>query len=75
MKLEEKSLEAWWIDLGRADEINKALLRYRTLKEEGLSVRIIPFWSSRSGLVFSVARWGGFDDEGLRHESYSRAST
>ncbi|MFH1138459.1 MAG: AAA family ATPase [Pseudomonadota bacterium] len=56
---------SWWVELGRFQGIEDSLTLFRLLMNQGVAVRIIPFWSPDLGLQFAVVLAGFFQEEDL----------
>ncbi len=56
-------MEVWWVSLEEKDRLEEAINVLRAYPRNAPPIRIIPYWSSISGLKFAVLLKGYFFDE------------
>jgi general secretion pathway protein A len=54
VKVKPLQLDVWWVKIAEEDSLEKAISLLRSYPDDAPSVRIVPYWTSRSGLKFAV---------------------
>jgi len=67
VKVKPLQLDVWWVKIAEEDSLEKALSLLRSYPDNALPIRLIPHWTSQSGLKFAVLLKGIFFDEASAH--------
>ena len=62
-KVKPLKTDIWWVKIDEKDTLKDSINLLRSYPDDAPSVRIVPYWSSRSGLKFAVLLRELFDDE------------
>jgi len=63
VKVKPLQLNVWWVKIAEEDSLEKAISLLRSYPDNALPIRLIPYWTSQSGLKFAVLLKGIFFDE------------
>ncbi|MBN2439082.1 MAG: AAA family ATPase [Deltaproteobacteria bacterium] len=71
---EENPLAAnrYWVQLAASKNLEETYELYRTYKLEAPSLRFLPYWNPRQGMVFAILLKEGFPDEAAARRSIAR---
>jgi general secretion pathway protein A len=62
----------YWVRIAASTNLEETYEFYRTYKLETPSLRFLPYWNPRQGMVFSIILKGGFPDETTARRSITR---
>jgi general secretion pathway protein A len=62
----------YWVQIASSTNLEEAYELYRTYKPEFSSVRFLPYWNPRQGMVFSIVLKDGLPDETSARQSITR---
>jgi len=62
----------YWVQIAASKNLEETYEFYRTYKLEAPSLRFLPYWNPRQGMVFSTMLKDGFPDEAAARQSITR---
>jgi hypothetical protein len=66
VKVKPLQLDVWWVKIAEEHSLEKAISLLRSYPDNALPIRLIPYWTSQSGLKFAVLLKGIFDEDSAR---------
>jgi general secretion pathway protein A len=66
------SADRYWVQIAASKNLEETYEFYRTYKLEMPSLRFLPYWNPRQGMVFSIILKDGFSDEATARQSITR---
>jgi hypothetical protein len=62
----------YWVQIAASKNLEETYEFYRTYKPELSSLRFLPYWNPRQGMIFTVVLKDGFADETTARQSIAR---
>jgi general secretion pathway protein A len=62
----------YWLQIAASKNLEETYELYRTYKLEVPSLRFLPYWNPRQGMVFTIILRDGFPDEATARQSITR---
>jgi general secretion pathway protein A len=69
--VQPREMKVWWILIEEEDNLDAAFDYLRTYSDHAPAVRLIPYWTSQSGIRFAVVLKEYFYDEASAHQHLS----